>query len=924
MGLPPRSHPHADFLSLVKKPARYVGGEHGEVVKDWDGVDARMALAFPDTYEIGMSHLGYKILYSLLARHPRLLAERVYAPWPDMEAELRTRGLPLVSLENARALSDFDVVGFSLQFELTYTNVLLMLDLGGIPLRSTARRDAHPLVIAGGPTATHPEPLAPFIDAFVIGDGEDKLPEMLLANAGWLREGLPRAERLRRWAGLGGVYVPSLYETALDERSDLEFVARPTAEGVPARVTRAFVSDLSRFPFPTDGPVPTVETVFDRASVEIARGCTEGCRFCQAGMIYRPVRERAPQAILEAVTGSIREGGYDDVSLTSLSTADQSCISPLVAKVTEELEEKNVSLGVSSLRAYGLGEDVLEDLARMRTTGLTFAPEAGTQRMRDVVNKNVTEEQLLETAERVFSRGWQKMKLYFMIGLPTETDEDVAGIVETGAKTIGVGRRVTGKKPAVTCSTSTHVPKPHTPFQWAALDPLAEIERKQAMLRDLARRRGVDVKLHDPRGSVLEGLLARGDRRVAAAVERAYELGCRFDSWDEHLRFDLWQQAIAETGVEPARYLGTLPVDAKLPWDHLDVGLEDGFLAKEYKKALKSRLSPPCGKPVGAFVHATNLTDARADTRKLVCYDCGVACDMDAMRRERIDYLAALGAETERPIPPRPERLARSERPKPRALSLPETPSVRVRLRYVKTGRFALTSHLDLVRTIPRVLRRAGVALAYSRGFHPKPILTLPPALPLGVASLAEVLDIAVAATEVIEPRDLCDRLTAASPEGLAFLDARVLGPTDAAVGRVLRAARWLVVFPAAEVPAETLAARVETLLAAPTAEVDRQREHDTIRVDVRPFIEAAALAPADRAAAAGILGAVTAVELRLAIVGSGGARPTDVASWLAGPDTPTRIVRLALEAETRDGRRVDPLDLDALRVPRSESVATA
>jgi radical SAM family uncharacterized protein/radical SAM-linked protein len=905
----------------VKKPARYVGGEHGEVVKRWDAVDARMALAFPDTYEIGMSHLGYKILYSILARHPRLLAERVYAPWADMEAELRRCGLPLVSLESARPLSDFDVVGFSLQFELTYTNVLMMLDLGGIPLRSAARTEAHPLVIAGGPTATHPEALAPFIDAFVIGDGEEKLPELLLTNAAGVEGGLPRAERLRRWAGLGGVYVPALYETAIDPRCDLEVVARPIAEGVPARAARAFVSDLSRFPFPSDGPVPTVETVFDRASIEIARGCTEGCRFCQAGMIYRPVRERDPLAILDAVKGSIREGGYDDVSLTSLSTADQSCIAPLVARVTEDLEKDNVSLGVSSLRAYGLGEDVLEDLARMRATGLTFAPEAGSQRMRDVINKNVTEEQLLETAERVFSRGWQKMKLYFMIGLPTETDEDVAAIVETAARTIAVGRRVTGRKPTVTCSVSTHVPKPHTPFQWAAIDPLAEIERKQELLRDLARRRGVDLKLHDPRGSILEGLLARGDRRVAAVVERAYELGCRFDSWDEHLRFDLWQQAVEETGVDPARYLGTLPVDAKLPWDHLDVGLEDGFLAKEYRKALKNRLSPPCGKPVGAFVHATNLGDALADVRKLVCYDCGVLCDMEAMRQERIDYLAALGAQEKRPIPPRPERLARSERPKPRALSLKETPSVRLRLRYEKTGLFALTSHLDLVRTIPRVFRRAGVALAYSRGFHPKPILALSPALPLGITSLGEVLDIAIVLGDPVEPGALCEELTKASPQGLRFVEARVLGPTDAAVGRVLRASRWLVAFPSAEVAAEALAARVEALLASTTAEVDREREHETTRLDVRPFVELAGVAPSDRAAVAGVAGDESVLELRLAVVGSGGARPVDVAHWLVGNDVPARIVRLGFDAEGRDGRRVDPLDLEALRAARSEPV---
>ena len=916
------AHPYEDLWPLVKKPARYVGGEVGEVVKPWDAADARMALAFPDAYEIGMSHLGYRILYGILARHPRLLGERVYAPWPDLEAELRARGRPLVSLESGRALRDFDVVGFSLQFELTYTNVLCMLDLGGVPLRSADRDESHPLVIAGGPTATHPEPLAAFIDAFVIGDAEEKLPEMLLADAAWRREGAPRAERLRRWAGLGGVYVPALYETTIDERSDLQVVSRPLAEGVPPRVQRAFVEDLDRFPFPSDGPVPTLEAVFDRASIEIARGCTEGCRFCQAGMIYRPVRERHPHAILDAIRASVWQGGYDDVSLTSLSTADQSCIAPLVAKVADELSEANVSLGVSSLRAYGLGEDTLEDLARMRATGLTFAPEAGSQRMRDVINKNVTEEQLLETAERVFGRGWQKMKLYFMIGLPTETDDDVVGIVETGARTVSVGRRTIGRKPTVTVSVSTHVPKPHTPFQWCALDTLSEIERKHAILQDLARRRGVDVRVHDARGSLLEGVLARGDRRVADAIQRAYELGCRFDSWDEHLHFDRWEEALADTGIDVAGILRTLPVDARLPWDHIDVGLEDGFLAKEYRKALKNRLSPPCGKPVGAFVHATNLAQAEADQRKLVCYDCGVACDLDGMRQERIDYLSALGAQEPRPVPPRPERPARSVKPQPRALSLPQTPSFRMRLLYQKTGRAALSSHLDLVRTIPRVLRRAGIGLAYSRGFHPKPQLALAPALSLGIVSLGELLD--VATTEQLDTATLPARLTAACPEGMRFVQARRLGPEDAAIGRVLRASRWLIALPAAVVAPEAAAERVAALLSCTTAEVDRARERETVRVDVRPFVEDMRVADEDAAGVAGIAGGVTTIALRLAVVGSGGARPADVARWLFGPEVPAMVVRVGFDAETKDGRRVDPMDLEALRTPAPQPTAPA
>ena len=437
-------HPYASFLHRVEKPARYAGGEAGQVKKDWAApeLEARICLAFPDVYDIGMSHLGYKILYKILNDDPRTLAERCYTPWTDMERELRQRGLPLVSLESARPLRDFDVVGLSLQYELTYTNCLTILDLGNLPLRAENRGEDDPLVVAGGPTATHPEPISAFLDAIVIGDGEEKLTEVALVWVRLKQQGVPRAERLARLAELAGVYVPSLYSVSRDPDTGFLVVDRPPAEGGPPfPVPRAFVADLSKYPFPDDGPVGGPEAIFDRMSIEIARGCTEGCRFCQAGMIYRPVRERDPAEIVDTVVRAVKKSGFDEVSLTSLSTADYSCISPLIKKVVEKLAPENVSLGVSSLRAYGLEEDVLDDIGKVRATGLTFAPEAGTQRMRDVVNKNVTEEQLLETAHRVFSRGWSKMKLYFMIGLPTEEDEDVRGIVASGARALAVGRK---------------------------------------------------------------------------------------------------------------------------------------------------------------------------------------------------------------------------------------------------------------------------------------------------------------------------------------------------------------------------------------------------------------------------------------------------------------------------------------------------
>ncbi|HKO89807.1 MAG TPA: TIGR03960 family B12-binding radical SAM protein, partial [Polyangiaceae bacterium] len=619
-------HPYAAFLASVTKPARYIGGEHGQRRKAWDSVQCRFCLAFPDLYDIGMSHLGYRILYKLLNDDPALLAERCYTPWRDMQEQLLGHGEFLRSLENARPLCEFDIVGFSLQYELTYSNVLCMLQLGGIPLRAEHRGDGDPLIIAGGPVATHAEPLAPFIDAFVIGDAEELAGEIAHSWAAAKQAGLSRRERLAQLALLNGVYVPQFYGTCVDPETGLG-VVEPLA-GVPAPtlpIARRLVPDLSRFPFPDQSPVGGPEAIFDRVSIEVARGCTEGCRFCQAGMIYRPVRERKPAEVVGAVLRALEHSGHDEVSLTALSTADVSCISPLIRELVDKIAPDRVSLSVASLRAYGLADDLLDEMRRVRAGGLTFAPEAGTQRMRDVINKNVTEEQLLETAERVFSKGFDTMKLYFMIGLPTEEDADVLGILQVAKNALAVADRLGRKRAKITISVSTHVPKPHTPFQWCAMDTLSEVRRKQALLRQaLGRDRRLTLRCHDSTTTFLEGIFARGDRRLADVLERAFMNGACFDSWEDQLRLPAWQEAFTHYGIVPETYLGTLPVSARLPWDHFDIGLEQGFLAREYRKALQNRLSPPCGKAAGMFIHHTNVADARSDERRLVCYDCGV------------------------------------------------------------------------------------------------------------------------------------------------------------------------------------------------------------------------------------------------------------------------------------------------------------
>ncbi len=938
------THPYSEFIHRVQKPARYLGGEFGQKPKPWADVRARICLAFPDVYDIGMSHLGFKILYKILNDAPETLAERAYAPWIDMEAELRTRALPLVSLETARPLVDFDVVGFSLQFELTYTNVLTMLDLGGVPLRSADRRDADPLVIAGGPTATHPEPLSAFVDAFVIGDGEEITKTLALEWVRMREAGLPRAERLAAISKLRGVYVPAAYTTSIDPETGFVVVDAPKVADAPLPVVRNLVPDLNAYPFPDDGPVGGPEAIFDRMSIEIARGCTEGCRFCQAGMIYRPVRERDPEQVVETIVSAVKKSGYDEASLTSLSTADYSCIAPLIKKVADRLAPERVSLGVSSLRAYGLEEPVLDDIARVRASGITFAPEAGSQRMRDVVNKNVTEEQLMTTAERIFSRNWAAMKLYFMIGLPTEEESDVREIVRVGGRAREVGKRVKKEQkappPTVTVSVSTHVPKPHTPFQWCAMDDAKTVREKQGWLIEERKRHvGVDLRMHDSEGSWLEGVFARGDRALCDVLETAYRAGARFDSWEDQLELPVWEAAFAKHGVEPARYLGTIPVTARLPWSHIDVGLEEGFLLSEYRKALKNRLSPPCGKAAGMFIHHTNLVDANADQRRLVCYDCGVACDLGAMRDERLVYLRKLGADAPvvrlpvvREAPP-PEKEGKRRGPPPRVV---QGEARRYRFGYTKVGPSALLSHLDLIRALPRSFRRVDLTLFYSSGYHPKPDMTFGPALSLGVASTFEIVDLKL--TVDVDPAAYLAALSSASPVGLSFFGGVVLGPEDRAISRVVDVVRYAVAFPKKTPFAPLLAERAARFAEQTSARALRRIDGVGKWIDVKRFVPSIRVDhDADRAALAeaGYVGDFTVLGAEVLSLPNGSAKIAELVEVLAradgaAEDSPVdgtlafQAVRTMMGSASPSGLITSPFDLAALRPVRVEAPAAA
>ena len=581
------------ILSRVQKPTRYTGGEYNSIVKDWESTLVKMVFAFPDVYEVGMSHLGGRILYGLVNEHPDYLLERTFAPWPDMEEMMRAAGIPLYALESRRPVRDFDVVGFSLQYELSFTNVLNMLDLAGIPVWSEQRSEQDPLVMAGGPVCFNPEPMAPFIDVFLIGDGEELLPEFLAR----LQEnrGRKREELLLSLAALEGVYVPRFYQVEYHADGKLKTMA-PSQPGLPERVTKRLVSDLDQAYYPLKPIVPFLDIIHDRAVLEVMRGCQRACRFCQAGTVYRPVRERSLSTLQHQAEVLLRNTGYDDLSLASLSTADYSNVEKLVRQLVEQYGSRGIGISLPSLRVDAFSVKLANEVQKVRKTTLTFAPEAGTQRLRNVINKNVNENDLMDAVQAAFDSGWSGVKLYFMIGLPTETYEDLDGILELLAKVRRIGRARAGKRLKINVSISNFVPKAHTPFQWEPQISREEIRAKHSYLRKEGRKfKGVSLDFHQPEVSWLEGIMARGDRRLAPAIYRAFTRGCKFDGWREYFRPDIWQEVLMEEGVDPDFYLYRKRSYREVfPWEIIDTGMDKEYLIEEHLRSRQEVSTPDC------------------------------------------------------------------------------------------------------------------------------------------------------------------------------------------------------------------------------------------------------------------------------------------------------------------------------------------
>lgn len=790
-------------LKFVQKPSRYIGGEWNAVMKDDAAVTSRICLAFPDLYEIGMSHLGYKILYGLLNNMEGVWAERCFAPWTDLEARLRRAKLPLVSLEAHRPLNKFDLVGFSLQFEMTYTGVLQMMDLGGIPIRSADRDERHPIILGGGPAAVNPEPAWPFFDLILIGDGEEAVPELVARHRELKRDGMRREEIIKTLAQLQGWYAPALYDAVRDPISNL--LVAQKSDRAPYPIKRRILLNLSDFPFPTNPVVPHTEIVHDRFSYEIMRGCNAGCRFCQAGYIYRPQRDRNPVEVVQGIRDGLTNTGYDEVTLASLNSGEYGSIDHLLEQGADNWGlDKFAATALPSLRVPSVSKLMARVLLRGKQKGFTLAPEGGSQRLRNVINKNVSDADIRRAAEIIFSEGWDLVKFYFIIGLPTETNDDVRGIVDRAHEVMAIAKQKGRHRARINLSTSEFVPKPFTPFQWLPMAPREETLEKISLIKHSLRDRAITYKYHDLDQSIVECAMSRGDRSLAPVIERAWKAGCEFDGWHDRFNMKTWLKAFEDEGVDMAPFVyQEFPIDGGLPWDHIGMDVRKSYFKQELAKAYAAASSDACGPDP--------------------CYGCGWFAKNCTAGELKTDT-KPVGIEL--PLPRNP-----------RDGSDKDTPAFRYRIIFGKSGDLALYGHLDLIRNFNLVLNRAGLPVRYSQGFHPIPEMSFAPALPLGVAGDNEPMDLYL--SENLPAEMVLEKLRGATLPGMPFHSAKLI---ERRAVKLQEATAWSDYEIEIRDPAwrEFLRPAVAPFLAAKEFKAELKRGEETKIKDIRPLVHSA------------------------------------------------------------------------------------
>jgi len=731
------------FLARVKKPSRYLGNEINACKKDWEAVRLRIALVFPDLYEIGMSHHGLQILYAIINAQDDLLADRVYAPDKDLEELLQQQGASIFAVESRRSLAEFDMIGITLPYELCYTNILTILALGHIPFRSAERDYLHPYVIGGGSGSFNPEPVADFFDAILLGDGEEAVLEIAAAVRSAREAKLGRQDTLEILAEIPGVYVPVFFEPHYDRQKKL-LAIHPLRKGYE-KVKRRILPDIETCQTPEKPLVPLVRIVHDRLGIEVARGCTRGCRFCQAGIIYRPVRERSTARVMELAEKGMAEGGFEELALLSLSTGDYSCLSPVLSRLMDSFVKEYVSVSMPSMRVGTLTPEIMNQIKRVRKTGFTLAPEAGTDRLRQVINKGITEEDLLKTCKDAYMLGWKLLKFYFMFGLPTETEEDVkkiADLVQRAAKT-AADRRL-----RINVSVATFVPKPHTPFQWERQLSIDEAFARINLLKKSLPRGNYKLKWHDPKQSFLEGVMSRGDRLLSGVIEKAWQGGARLDAWSEHFDLTIWQEAARACNIAIPHYLRRREMSEILPWQHLDTGVEQEFLTAELEKSLHGNYTPDC--------------------RLHRCQKCG-ACDFKNIKpvvQCKAETNEGSGQELRDSLPQEKQNVTR---PADADTITKDPPQFWYRILYAKQGDIRFLSHLEVIQAFFQAFRRAGIKLHYTQGFNPVPKASFSPALPVGTESLAEYLDIDCRA-EISDTNSFIRRVNQQLPAGMQIL----------------------------------------------------------------------------------------------------------------------------------------------------------